>query len=212
MSLFISFEGLDHSGKSTQVRRLESALRQHGREVLVLREPGGTPIGEQIRRILLDTASEGLTDSAEVLLFSASRSQLVEQVIRPALRRGVIVICDRFVDSTTAYQGSGRGIDASIIAAVNRAATMGVVPDRTFFLDVPLAELARRATAAGIAKDRIERNGTDFYQRIRSGFLQIAAREDRFTIIDGMQSEDDVAAAIMKSVETLLTQHLNAQH
>lgn len=207
MSLFITFEGLDYSGKSTQVRRLEATLRTSGDDVLVLREPGGTTVGESIRTILLDRATVRLTPAAELFLFSASRAQLVEEVIRPALRRGVVVICDRFYDSTTAYQGGGRGIDADVIRAVNAAATGGLVPDLTLFLDVPGDERIRRCEAVGAAHDRIESNGEDFYRRVRDAFIRLAATESRFQVIDGTKPEQEVARQIGNLIHHIRQRH-----
>ncbi len=207
MSLFITFEGLDFSGKSTQVRRLEADLRSAGRDVLVLREPGGTPVGESIRTVLLDRTTLHLTPQAELFLFSASRAQLVEQVIRPALARGTVVICDRFYDSTTAYQGGGRGLDAAFIRAVNTTATNGLVPDLTVFLDVPDEERHRRREAMSSERDRMESNDADFYRRVRDAFLELARQERRFRIVDGTRPADDVARQIRDLVH--LTPHLS---
>lgn len=206
MSLFITFEGLDFSGKSTQVRRLEADLRAAGRDVLVLREPGGTPVGESIRTVLLDRATMHLTAQAELFLFSASRAQLVEQVIRPALARGTVVMCDRFYDSTTAYQGGGRGLDAALIQAVNKAATNGLVPDLTVFLDVPDEERHRRRDAMRTERDRMESNDADFYRRVRNAFLELARQERRFHLVDGTLPADDVARQIRDLVH--LSPHL----
>ena len=207
MSLFITFEGLDFSGKSTQVRRLEAALRTSGHDVLVLREPGGTTVGESIRTILLDRSTVHLTPAAEMFLFSASRAQLVEDVIRPALRRGIVVVCDRFYDSTTAYQGGGRGIDADVIHAVNTAATGGLVPDLTLFLDVPDDERSRRREAMGAARDRMESNSEDFYRRVRDAFLRLAATESRFQVIDGTKPEQEVARQIGDLIHHIRQRH-----
>jgi dTMP kinase len=207
MALFLTFEGLDGSGKSTQVQRLADRLRRAGREVLVLREPGGTPVGEEIRTILLDRANAALTPAAELFLFSASRSQLVEQVIRPALSAGTDVICDRFVDSTTAYQGGGRGIDAAIIDAVNRGATGRLEPDVTFFLDLPDDERHRRQQAAGVERDRMESNGAEFYARVRRVFLDLAQQTSRFTVLDGLLPEQELADQIWSSIESMLERH-----
>ncbi len=207
MALFLTFEGLDGSGKSTQVRRLAERLRQAGREVLVLREPGGTPVGEAIRTILLDRANTALTPAAELFLFSASRSLLVEQVIRPALAAGTDVICDRFVDSTTAYQGGGRGIDTAIITAVNRGATGGLEPHVTFFLDLPDDERQRRQQATGIERDRMESSGAEFYARVRRVFLDLAKHATRFTVLDGRLSEQKLADQIWSAIEPRLERH-----
>ncbi|MCU0454323.1 MAG: dTMP kinase [Bacteroidetes bacterium] len=207
MSLFLTFEGLDFSGKSTQVRRLADRLRLARREVLVLREPGGTPVGEAIRTILLDRSNASLTPSAELFLFSASRAQLVEQVIRPALAAGTVVVCDRFVDSTTAYQGGGHGIDAEVIAAVNRSATGGLEPHMTFFLDLPDDERHRRQVAASVERDRMESNSTEFYARVRRAFLELAEHESRFKRLDGLRSETDLADEIWNTIEPELQRH-----
>lgn len=198
MSLFITFEGLDGSGKSTQVALLERNLRSQGHAVTILREPGGTPVGEKIRSILLDPANADLTDAAELFLFSASRSQLVETVIRPSLRSGTSVLCDRFYDSTTAYQGGGRGLDMSMIRAVNEAATGGLRPDATFFLDVPIEILANRMLAAGTSKDRMEAQALEFHTRVRQAYLQLAAAESRFHSVDGTKPAEDIAQQIWK--------------
>ena len=210
MALFITFEGLDHSGKSTQVRRLESRLQRAGRSVLVLREPGGTPVGETIRHILLDKGTHGLTDAAEVFLFSASRAQLVEYVIRPALEKGQAVICDRFFDSTTAYQGAGRGISADIIRTVNRWATGGLTPHVTFFLDISPAEVQRRMHAAATRRDRMESGGDDFYGRVRERYLGLAKEEARFKVIDGTRTVEAIEQEIWKHVEAMMTEEKHA--
>ncbi len=205
MSLFLTFEGLDCSGKSTQARRLATRLRAVGRDVLILREPGGTPVGEAIRTILLDRANTTITSAAELFLFSASRSQLVEEVIRPELAAGTVVVCDRFVDSTTAYQGGGRGIDVEIIRAVNRGATGGLEPHLTFFLDLPDEERHRRQSVAGIERDRMESNSDEFYARVRQAFLDLAARETRFRVLDGRRPESDLGEDVWTMIEPLLS-------
>ena len=206
--MFISFEGLDFSGKSTQVRRLVNRLErlsvfiQRGTLVHVLREPGGTTISERIRDLLLDRKNLALTDTAELLLFSASRAQLVSEVIRPAVLRGDVVVCDRYVDSTTAYQGHGRGIPLETVQALNAAATGGVMPELTLLIDIPVKEIRERKIKAGMAFDRMESSGAEFYERVRAGFHGIAAREpDRFRIIDGLRSVEEIQAEIWSLVE-----------
>ena len=198
--MFITFEGLDYSGKSTQVERLASHLRTEGRTVRVLREPGGTPIGERIRSMLLDRSTSGLTEAGELFLFSASRAQLVQEVIRPALEAGDDVLCDRYDDSTTAYQGYGRGIPLDVIHAVNRHATGGLVPALTFVFDIPLAELDRRVRAAGASRDRMESSGPEFFERVRDGFLALAKTESRFRVLDGCQTADALQDQILAHV------------
>lgn len=207
MALFLTFEGLDGSGKSTQIRRLAERVRRAGHDVLVLREPGGTAVGEAIRTILLDRANSSLTAAAELFLFSASRSQLVEEVIRPALAAGTVVMCDRFVDSTTAYQGGGRGLDAGMIDAVNRGATGGLEPHVTFFLDLPDGERHRRQAAAGRERDRMESNSGEFYSRVREAFLALAANQSRFKVLDGLRPESELADEIWTTIEPWLQRH-----
>lgn len=202
--MFITFEGLDYSGKSTQVKLLVDRLSHEDFNVIVLREPGGTDIGEKIRKLLLDKQTTGMTQVSEMLLFSASRSQLVEEVVRPALEGGMIVVCDRFVDSTTAYQGWGRKIPLDVVAAINRCATDGLLPDVTFFLDIPVAEVDRRVQRARSRKDRMESGGMDFYERVRSGYLDLAGRESRFRIVDGMRPVDEIQDQVWHEVESRL--------
>lgn len=206
--MLITFEGLDFSGKSTQIKLLEDTLKQERHEVVVLREPGGTPIGEKIRTVLLDTKSTGMTPSAEFLLYSASRSQLVEHVMKPALASGKVVICDRFYDSSTAYQGWGRELPLDIIKAINRLAGGGLIPDVTFFIDIPLSEVERRIAERGEGKDRIESGGHEFYERVLKGYKTMIAEHKRFHIIDGMQSIEDIQRAIWNTVGTKLKERV----
>jgi len=198
--MLITFEGLDYSGKSTQVQRLADRLTREGFQVLVVREPGGTPIGEGIRSILLDKTLMAMTDRAELFLFSASRAQLVEEVIRPALGRGMVVLCDRFYDSTTAYQGWGRGLPTDAVENVNELATGGLKPALTILVDVPVDVLEARAKASGQGKDRMESNGRAFYDRVRSGYRELARKEPRFVVIDGNRPETDIEEEIWKIV------------
>jgi dTMP kinase len=202
--MLITFEGLDYSGKSTQIGLLADRLRSERYEVLVLREPGGTQVGENIRAILLDTKSSDMTPVGEFLLFSASRAQLVENVIKPELAAGKVVICDRFHDSSTAYQGFGRGIPLEAIRAVNALATDRLIPDLTFFIDIPLDEVERRIRERKEGKDRIESTGRTFYERVRAGYLRLASEEKRFRVLDGMKSLEEIHAAVWKAVWVLL--------
>ncbi|MBI4417176.1 MAG: dTMP kinase [Ignavibacteriales bacterium] len=199
--MLITFEGLDFSGKSTQAQRLANRLTREGFRVLVVREPGGTAIGERIRSVLLDKSFTGMTDTAELFLFSASRAQLVNDVIRPALNRGTVVVCDRFYDSTTAYQGWGRGLPPDAVQTVNNLATGGLQPSLTIFLDVPVDVLEARARAAGSGKDRMESNGHAFYDRVRRGYLALAQAENRFVVVRGDQSESELEVEIWNLVE-----------
>lgn len=194
--MFITFEGLDFSGKSTQAKLLVEKL-QGLRAVRFLREPGGTAISERIREILLDRKNLEMIDQAEILLFSASRAQLVGEVILPALARGEIVVCDRYCDSTTAYQGYGRGLQLDGVRAINHLATQGKMPDVTFLIDIPIEEIERRKSAAGLTFDRMESAGREFYKRVRDGYRSLAALEkDRWIVVDGMQSIDHVASLV----------------
>lgn len=205
--MFITFEGLDFSGKSTQVRLLSERLSQENFNVLVLREPGGTEIGEKIRSMLLDKQSSGMTDTSELFLFSASRSQLVEEVIKPALEGGIIVLCDRFYDSTTAYQGWGRGLSEEAIHVINRFATSGISPDVTFFLDLPLEELEKRMLRAKSGKDRMESNGRAFYEKVRECYLSLSMKEKRFVVIDAAQSIEAIHESVWQKIEKMITQN-----
>lgn len=206
--MFITFEGLDSSGKSTQAQRLAERLATHPlpgekaiRPVRFIREPGGTVISERLRDILLDRANLDLNEVSELFLFSASRAQLVRQVIRPAIARGEIVICDRYADSTTAYQGYGRGLDLPAVLQINRFATAGLVPDRTFIVDIAVAEVGRRKESAGIPYDRMETAGTGFFEKVRNGYFDIAKREPgRFVVVDGMAPVGTVEAEIWKAL------------
>lgn len=202
--MFITFEGLDFSGKSTQIKILADRLRYEKHDVLVLREPGGTPVGENVRSILLDLQSSSMTAVGEFLLFSASRAQLVENVIKPALASGAVVICDRFYDSSTTYQGWGRGIPLEAIRTINELATGRLVPDLTFFIDIPLNEVERRIQERGEGKDRMESGGRAFYERAREGYLKLAADEKRFLIVDGTKSIEEIQTTVWSAVAAKL--------
>ena len=205
--MLITFEGIDFSGKSTQVKLLAQRLREDGVEPIVLREPGGTAISEKVRAILLDGQNDAMSLKAELLLFSAARTQLVTEVIKPALQRGTIVICDRFYDSTTAYQGYGRGIALREIEQINAIATDGTRPDLTLFIHIGIDELAGRSARAGIPADRMESSGKQFYQRVIDGYLAIAQQEpDRFRIIDGTLLVDQIHTMIYAELSPKLGQ------
>lgn len=173
----ITFEGIDGSGKSTQITMLADSLRAAGMDVLVLREPGGTPIGEAIRKILLDSKHDGMSQETELLLFEAARAQLIREVIEPALAAGTNVICDRFFDSTLAYQGYGRGMDLGMIEAMNRYAVGSSRPDLTILLDLPVETAVLRLAGRLGAADRLEGEGLAFMQRTCEGYRALAARE-----------------------------------
>ena len=200
--LLVTLEGGEGAGKSTQIVRLAERARARGVEVLTCREPGGTPLGERLREALfgLDGAPTAL---AELLTFSAARAELVATVMRPALERGALVLCDRFTDSTLAYQGYGRGLDVATIAAVNAAATGGLAPDLTLLLDLDPA--AGRARGAEGGTDYLEREALAFHERVRAGFRELAAREPgRWRVIDATMGLDAVTDAAWSAVEALL--------
>ncbi len=201
--MFITFEGLDFSGKSTQAKLLVEKL-QRDRAVHFLREPGGTKISERIREILLDKKNLEMTHQAEILLFSASRGQLVSEVILPALARGDVVVCDRYCDSTTAYQGYGRGLDLDDVRAINHIATQGRMPDVTILVDIPIEEIERRKNAAGLTFDRMESSGRSFYERVRGGYRRLAEEEPhRWSVLDGTKSIGEIEREIWNVIQSL---------
>ena len=206
---FITFEGGEGCGKSTQVRRLKAALEQKGITVLLTREPGGTRLAEQVRSLLKDETDDPPCDRAELLLFLAARAQLVRKVIRPALESGTWVVSDRFSDSTLAYQGYGRGLPLDIIREANDFACEGLKPDKTILLDVdPETSRERmrgRVASTNTTADRIERAGDDFHSRLRKGFLEMAAAEpSRIATIDASGTEDEVWERVWKSLTPML--------
>ena len=202
---FITFEGPEGGGKSTHVRELADRLRAEGRTVLVTREPGGTRLAELVRGLVREEVDDPPVTRSEVLLFLAARAQVVANVIRPALERGEWVVCDRFADSTFAYQGYGRGVDVELLKELNDFATEGLKPDLTILLDVPpevsRARLAARQAATATTADRIEQAGDLFHNRLRAGFLELAKAEpDRFAVIDASGPREDVSARVLAAV------------
>jgi dTMP kinase len=190
--MFITFEGVDGSGKSTQVRLLAEQLRAEGRQVLETREPGGTAFGEKVRDLIL--GDEGLAPWAEALLFAAARAQLVDEVIRPALARGEDVLSDRYIDSSLAYQGLARGLGVERVLEINLAATGHLLPDRTFLIQVPLDQAARQR---GDDPDRIEQEGDEFVEQVDSAYRDLAGIfAQRIVTVDGSQPPADVAKLI----------------
>ncbi|MBU0560050.1 MAG: dTMP kinase [Bacteroidetes bacterium] len=199
--MFITFEGLDFCGKSTQVKLLKQKLEQNNRNVRLIREPGGTKISEQIRRLLLDRRNYEMSFAAELLLFSASRAQLVQEEIIPLLNDGYYVISDRFHDSSIAYQGYGRGINVEAVQTIQKFAISTALPDITFFIDIPVEEVERRkAKLQEELLDRIEVSNEEFYQRVRGGYIKLCAEEKRFRLIDGTKSIEEIHETIMKEV------------
>lgn len=203
--LFITFEGLDGSGKSTQMKLAEDYLKSKGLAVVSTLEPGGTPIGEKIRDLLLDRDNFEMCPKAEVFLFLASRAQIVYQVIRPALNQNKIVLCDRFFDSSIAYQGIARGLGAEKILELSLWATEGLVPHLTFLLSVGTPQSEARKKARGEGQDRLEAQEDDFKQQVYKGYLQLARQfKDRFVVIDGEKSVSQVFQLVKEKIDELV--------
>ena len=200
--MFITFEGIDFSGKSTQIELLKDYLVDHNKRVEILREPGGTEISEKIRNILLDNKNDEMFAETELLLFSSSRAQLVREKIRPYLEKGIYVISDRFHDSSTAYQGYGRGVPLEVVNHVHNLAIGDTIPDITFFIDIPVGIANERRKKKSKGKlDRIEVSDTEFYNRVRTGYLEIAKKEERFKVIDGTQTIETIQNQIISELE-----------
>lgn len=208
--LFISFEGNDGSGKTTQIRLLSQWFSEAGREVLQFREPGGTPVGEKIRELVLDNAYSGMEPVTEMLLYAASRAQLAQAVVRPAVARGAIVILDRFVDSSYAYQGFGRQLGLDVVRAANAPAIAGLMPDLTFFLDLDADTSMARRNASGLEADRLENESMAFHRRAHEGYLALCREEPdrirRIPVMDGIRHRTpaEVAGEILQAVQALL--------
>ncbi len=201
--IFITLEGADGCGKSTQAARLAARIEATGREVVRLREPGGTPISEKIRSLVLDPANAEMAPECELLLFEASRAQLVREVVQPAVARGAVVLCDRFYDSTYAYQAAGRSLDEGIIRRANALGSCGVDPDRTLVLDMDTDAALARATRDGA--DRMEAEGVAFQRRVREGYLRLAAEEPgRVRVIDAAGTLEEVEASLAAALVDLL--------
>lgn len=200
--MFITFEGIDFCGKSTQVELLRNHLQDKGKKVEVIREPGGTEISEKIRHILLDRNNHNMFMETEILLFSAARAQVVRERIRPSLEKGIYVIMDRFYDSSTAYQGFGRGISIEQILQIHRIAIGMTIPDITFFIDIPVEEAEKRKNKnSGLELDRIEISEVNFFNKVREGYLSLALQEKRFKIINGMDSIKNIQKAIISEID-----------
>ncbi len=199
--MFITFEGLDFCGKSTQVEKLKEKLEANGKRVILIREPGGTKISEKIREILLDKKNSEMYIEAELLLFSASRAQLVREKIVPLLKEGYYVISDRFHDSSIAYQGYGRGINLDSVKAIQNFAIGEAIPNITFFIDLPLDEIEKRREKFGANNlDRIELSESNFYKRVRNGYLEMSKLEPRFKVVDGTKSINEVHKKIINEL------------
>jgi dTMP kinase len=202
---FITFEGIDGSGKSTQMRLLAARLRAQGHEVLETVEPGGTAVGAQIRRILLDSANQDLRPTAELLLYFASRAQNVDECILPALAAGRIVVCDRFTDSTLAYQGCARGLGEDTVLTLDRIACRGLTPDLTLLIDIDLETALARAQVRNVSiaagETRMDDQSLEFHRKVRDAYLKLAKQHaPRFRVINGSGTPDAVATRVWESV------------
>ena len=202
--MFITFEGIDFCGKSTQIELLKSTLQKNKKKVQVIREPGGTEISEKIRTMLLDKENSKMLMETEFLLFSASRAQLVREKIRPYLDEGIYVISDRFHDSSTAYQGYGRGISIEIILSIHKLAIGNTIPDITFFIDIPV-EIAEQRRQEKLSEhlDRIENSNKDFYSRVRNGYLELIKNENRFRILNGIDNIENIHENIINEIDKI---------
>ena len=201
----ITFEGIDYSGKTTQAMRLFNYLKRKGHKVILLREPGGEKVSENIRQVLLSSRNTGMNPLTELLLYEAARAQLVSKIILPALRQGKLVICDRFYDSSLAYQGYGRGLDKKMVDYLNRVSVSGLKPDLTILMDISIKVFTIRMRLNNKKKDRIEKEKIDFYKRVRDGYLKIAGKEKkRFKVIDGSDVIEKVWDEVKDTVDYFL--------
>jgi len=197
----ISFEGIDGAGKTTQLNRLIGHLQGLGYEAALLREPGGTAISEKIRELLLDARNQ-IEPMAEALLYAAARAQLVQEIVKPMLNDGIIILADRFIDSTIAYQGYGRGLDINQLSEINLMATGGLEPELTFLLDIPASLAAERRR--GSVPDRLEKEGIEFQSRVRDGYMALAMGVDRIRVIDGTLPPEQITERIIEMVTLFL--------
>lgn len=200
----ITFEGIDGSGKTTQLNLLADYLRRQNEAVVVLREPGGTELGEAVRSLLLSSKYKKMSDRSELYLFLAARAQLCNEVIAPALSLGKFVLCDRFIDSTIAYQGYGRGLDPATLKSLNSMATAGISPNITFYLRIPVATAVERMMVRDIAPDRMEAQADHFRQAVVKGYDVLAATEPRFVTIKADQSIENIHGIILNEVRRFI--------
>jgi len=202
----ITFEGSEGSGKSTQIELVCKYLRRKKKPILFVREPGGVKISEKIRNILLDVKNTKMSSECETLLYMAARAQLVEEVVAPALKAGKVVLCDRFLDSTVAYQGYGNGVDVRVIKSIGKFATQKIQPDITFFFDINAKKGLSRIK--GRTKDRIERRAIHYHNRVRKGYVKITRKEPgRVKLIDANRTKEEIFAIIVKHIDRLLKLH-----
>lgn len=201
--MFITFEGIDFSGKSTQAKLFYNHLKRHNKKAILLREPGGTIVSEKIRKILLDKRLDNMTYLSEFLLFSASREQLTSEIILPHLKKGYVVICDRYYDSSTAYQGFGGKIELKTVQLVNKIASDGLVPDRTYLMNVSLDVMNKRKSN-NEERDRIEKRKADYYKKVIKGYLKIASEnKKRFLVLDGNEPKALLHHKILEDFKNL---------
>lgn len=200
---FITFEGIDGCGKSTQLKMTARLFEEAGREVMVVREPGGTVIGEKIRNVLLDRKNDSMVPIAELFLYEAARAQITEEKIRPFIDNGGVVLCDRFYDSTTAYQGYARALGTDVTEAMNKIATGGLAPDITFVFDIDPQEALKRRMLRDEEPDRLEAMGTAFQEKVREGYLALADADDtgRVRLVDASRTPDEIFADVKAMIE-----------
>lgn len=212
--MFITFEGIEGCGKSTQAKRLVNRLRELAVPLVFTLEPGGTSVGQKIRRILLDSRNQHLSPLTELLLYAADRAQHVEEVIKPALEQEKWVLCDRFFDATTVYQGYARGLDMKLIVTLNEKASPGIRPDITFLIDCAVEiglerALKRNKIQFQEGQDRFEREKKDFHEAVREGYLTMATEDrERFVVVDGTLKEDELEEIIFKHVEPFISRKM----
>lgn len=203
--LLITFEGIEGSGKTTQIKAVSRWLKNKGLGVVLTREPGGTPLADRIRSILLDAKAKGISASMELFLYEVARRDHLSEVILPSLQKGKIVLCDRFTDATLAYQGYGRGLSMKIIEVMNRTATGGLKPDLTFLFDLPVEAGLQRAGKRTRGLDRLEKESKSFHQKVRNGYLTLARKEKRrFKVIHAKESRREIFAQICREVDRKL--------
>jgi dTMP kinase len=204
--VFVTFEGMEGCGKTTQVKRLARRLQALGVPVIVTLEPGGTRIGKNIRRVLLDSKNKALTPLSELMLYAADRAQHVQEIIKPGLRAGKWVLCDRFSDATVVYQGAARGQDGKLIRLLNKVVTEGIRPHVTFLLDCPVEMGIKRALGRDMkGQDRFEKEALSFHRKVRNGYLELARKnKERFVILDATGSRKDIEAEILRHLAPFL--------
>ena len=202
--MFITFEGMDGAGKTTQINLLSEHLKKSGHDVILTREPGGTVVCEKIREIILDKENYGMNCMCEALLYAASRAEHVEKVIKPALKENKIVICDRFVHSSIAYQGYGRQLGSDVVAGINAGAVAGAHPDMTFFFMLDAKSVHKRLSKMGKDLDRLEQEKVDFFERVHKGFIEMSAKEKKSIVINAEDTIENISKIIADTVDNII--------